>query len=73
MQSAKQTSQITIEGADKIPVPSFIGLSLRSVIEAAASARLDVQVVGDGTVREQAPAAGTRVPAGTKIVVKCSR
>jgi len=39
----------------------------------AASAGLDVDVTGSGTVREQAPAAGTMVAEGTKIVVKCSR
>ncbi|HEV2214309.1 MAG TPA: penicillin-binding transpeptidase domain-containing protein [Terracidiphilus sp.] len=72
-QIAKPAVHVTVESGDKITVPSFIGLSLRSVIETAAAARLDVQVVGDGTVREQAPAAGTSVPAGTKIVVKCAR
>lgn len=73
VQIAKPVAKVTVESADKITVPSFIGLSLRSVIETAAAARLDVQVVGDGTVREQAPAAGTIVPAGTKVVVKCTR
>jgi beta-lactam-binding protein with PASTA domain len=30
-----------------------------------------VQIKGSGTVREQAPAPGTQVPTGTKIVVRC--
>jgi cell division protein FtsI (penicillin-binding protein 3) len=46
---------------------------MRKVIEVAAGAGLEVQVSGSGTVREQAPAAGTMVPPGTRIVVRCSR
>jgi len=72
-QSAQKSSPVTIQDTKKITVPSFVGLSLRKVVETAAAARLDVQVVGDGIAREQAPAPGTRVPAGTRIVVKCAR
>jgi cell division protein FtsI (penicillin-binding protein 3) len=54
-------------------VPSLIGLPVRKVIEQAAAAGLEVQITGSGTVREQAPAAGTMVPPGTKIVVRCGR
>jgi cell division protein FtsI/penicillin-binding protein 2 len=73
VERGEKSSQVTITRADEITVPSFVGLSLRQVIETAAAARLDVQVVGDGIAREQAPSAGTKVPAGTKIVVKCTR
>ncbi|MGB6975525.1 MAG: penicillin-binding protein [Terracidiphilus sp.] len=71
--SAQDSSQVSINSAVKITVPSFIGLSLRRVIEKAAAARLDVKVIGDGIAREQAPAAGITVSVGTKIVVKCTR
>ncbi len=33
----------------------------------------DVQIVGDGLAREQAPAPGTLVSPGTKIIVRCQR
>jgi beta-lactam-binding protein with PASTA domain len=46
---------------------------VRKVIEQAAAAGLEVQISGNGTVREQAPAAGTAVEPGTKIVVRCGR
>ena len=46
---------------------------MRKVIEAAAMAGLEVQITGSGTVREQAPAAGTVVGPSTRIVVRCSR
>ena len=42
--------------------PSLIGLPVRKVIEQAAAAGLEVEIVGNGTCREQAPAPGTMVP-----------
>jgi cell division protein FtsI (penicillin-binding protein 3) len=66
-------SQVTINDGKKLTVPTFIGLPVRKVIETAAAAGLDVEIVGSGTVREQAPAPGTQVPIGTKIVVHCGR
>ncbi len=54
----------------RIAVPSFAGKSLRDVVEQANSVGLGVQIVGSGVAREQAPVAGTMVPAGTEIVVR---
>ncbi len=65
--------QVTIDDGKKLTVPSLLGLPMRKVIEAAAAAGLDVQITGSGTAHEQAPAPGTRVSPGTKIVVKCQR
>jgi hypothetical protein len=41
------------------------------VIVASAAAGLEVKISGNGTVRQQAPAAGTLVAQGTQIVVHC--
>jgi cell division protein FtsI (penicillin-binding protein 3) len=75
--AARQPSQtgpeVTIGEAKRLRVPSLVGQSMRKVIELAAAAGLEVQINGNGTVREQAPAAGTLVPPGTKIVVRCGR
>jgi len=54
----------------RVAVPSFLGKSLREVVVDAGAAGLGVQVVGSGIARDQAPAAGTMVPAGTEIVVR---
>jgi cell division protein FtsI (penicillin-binding protein 3) len=62
-----------VSDAKKLKVPSLIGLPVRQVIVQAAAAGLEVQITGSGTVREQAPAAGAMVPAGTRIVVRCAR
>jgi cell division protein FtsI (penicillin-binding protein 3) len=65
--------RVTISDGSKIVVPSLVGLPVRKVIEMTASEGLQVQIDGSGTVREQAPAPGTQVPTGTKVVVRCGR
>jgi cell division protein FtsI (penicillin-binding protein 3) len=67
------TAAVTIDEARRLLVPSLIGLPVRKVVELAAAAGLEVQVSGNGTVREQAPASGTMVAPGTQIVVRCGR
>jgi cell division protein FtsI (penicillin-binding protein 3) len=77
-QSASPSTQppaktITLPDAARIRVPSLIGLPVRQVIEQAAAAGLEVQIVGNGTSRQQAPDPGAMVPPGTKIVVRCGK
>jgi len=66
-------NQVMVSDARKLKVPSLLGLPTRKVIEQANAAGLEVHIAGSGTVREQAPVAGTLVAAGTQIVVRCSR
>jgi cell division protein FtsI (penicillin-binding protein 3) len=68
-----QTTMVTLAPGKTLRVPSLIGLPVRKVIEQASAVGLEVQVSGNGTVREQAPAAGTMVAPGTQIVVRCGR
>ncbi|MGD0801814.1 MAG: penicillin-binding transpeptidase domain-containing protein [Terracidiphilus sp.] len=73
-QSSAQAIATVIVGDKKtLRVPSLIGLPVRKVIEQAAAAGLEVEITGNGTVREQAPVAGTMVAPGTRIVVRCGR
>jgi len=65
--------RVTISDGKKISVPSLVGLPVRKVIEITAVQGLQVQIDGNGTVREQAPAPGTQVPNGTKVIVRCGR
>ncbi|MCU1310336.1 MAG: peptidoglycan synthetase FtsI [Candidatus Angelobacter sp.] len=53
--------------------PSLIGKSVRAAIETAQDAGVELDVVGTGVARAQAPAAGERVPPGTRVVVKFAR
>jgi cell division protein FtsI (penicillin-binding protein 3) len=71
--SAQQQTTTVVIDPKRLRVPSLIGLPVRKVIELAAAAGLEVQVSGNGTVREQAPAPGTMVAPGTQIVVRCGR
>ncbi len=72
-QPPQSSAAVIIPTANTLKVPSLIGLPMRQVIVAVGDAGLEVQVIGSGTVREQAPAAGTMVPPGTRIVVHCAR
>jgi cell division protein FtsI (penicillin-binding protein 3) len=56
-----------------IVVPSFLGKSVRAAIETAESSSLELEAVGSGTASEQTPAAGSHVPAGSRIVVRFER
>ena len=69
----KTSNYVTVSDGKKFSVPTLVGLPIRSVIEMTAAAGLQVQISGRGTVREQAPAPGTQVPTGTKIIVRCGR
>ena len=64
---------VVVDAGERVAVPSFEGVSLRTVVERAGAAGLRVQPVGSGLAREQAPAPGTMVPAGTEIVVRFVR
>jgi cell division protein FtsI (penicillin-binding protein 3) len=71
--SVKGKDAVVVNAGLRVPVPSFEGAALRSVVEKADEAGLRVQVVGSGLAREQVPAAGTMVPAGTEVVVRFTR
>jgi len=72
-QTASVPARTIVVSAKMMPVPSLTGLPLRKVIEQAGAAGFDVEITGSGTARDQIPAAGTIVPAGTKIIVRSSR
>ena len=71
--SNSSRSAVVVDTSKQLKVPSLVGLNLRQVIQTAAEAGLEVQISGSGTVREQAPAAGTMISPGTRIVVRCGR
>jgi cell division protein FtsI (penicillin-binding protein 3) len=71
--SVKNKSSVVVDAGLRVPVPSFEGAGLRGVVERADTVGLRVQAVGSGLAREQVPAAGTMVPAGTEIIVRFSR
>ena len=54
-------------------VPMFVGKPLRAAVQLAQQAGFELQVMGSGVAREQSPAPGTRLPAGSKVAVRFSR
>jgi cell division protein FtsI (penicillin-binding protein 3) len=56
-----------------IEVPSFVGKTVRSAVEAAQDAGLELEAVGSGVARQQSPAAGTHVAAGSRVTVQFGR
>ncbi len=56
-----------------IVVPSFVGKTFRGAIETAQDVGLQLDTVGSGVARQQNPAAGTHVPAGSRVTVQFGR
>ena len=71
--AVKDKGAVVVNAGLRVPVPSFEGAALRSVVEKADAVGLRVQAVGSGLAREQVPVAGTMVPAGTEVVVRFTR
>ena len=68
---AQGTVVVDVDGGQT--VPSFIGLPMRSAIQTAQQSGFELRIVGSGVAREQSPAAGTRVPMGSKVAVRFTR
>jgi cell division protein FtsI (penicillin-binding protein 3) len=56
-----------------IEVPSFVGKTVRSSVEAAQDAGLELEAIGSGVARQQSPLAGTHVSAGAHVTVQFGR
>jgi len=70
---AAQNGGVVVDAGKRVAVPEFKGAGLRTVVQDAARLGLRVQTLGSGLAREQAPVAGTMVPAGTEVVVRFAR
>lgn len=68
--TAEAAGAIHLSSRHSVQVPSFLGESVRDVVEQAGAVGLGVQVLGSGTAKQQVPAAGTKVPEGTQVVVR---
>ena len=68
--SVDSAPAVTLGSGAPVTMPGFVGKSMRDVVVTAADLGLNVRVYGSGVASEQAPAAGTKVPAGTTVVVR---
>jgi cell division protein FtsI (penicillin-binding protein 3) len=69
---AKGTVVLDVEQGG-IEVPSFAGKTVRSAIETAQDAGLELEAIGSGVARQQSPAAGAHVAAGSRVTVQFGR
>jgi len=56
-----------------IEVPSFVGKTVRGAVESAEDVGLEIDAVGSGIARQQNPAAGSHVAAGSRVTVQFGR
>ncbi len=54
-------------------VPDFTGKTMRAVLEESTALGLPLELIGSGTVRAQAPSAGSILPHGERIRVQFAR
>jgi cell division protein FtsI (penicillin-binding protein 3) len=69
--SSTGTVVLDVEGG--VVVPSLIGKPLREAIELAQESGIELEVIGSGVARAQAPPPGTRIPAGSRVAVRFAR
>ena len=67
---ANRNGTVVLDVDSGTVVPSFLGKPLRSAVEIAAQAGLEINAIGSGIAREQSPAPGSRLPAGQHITVR---
>jgi penicillin-binding protein 2 len=70
--SASGTVVLDVEQGG-IVVPSFLGKSVRTAVEAAEAAGLELDAVGSGIARDQMPPPGAHIVAGSHVVVHFAR
>ncbi len=68
-----RSGTVVLEVGGGTVVPSFLGKSLRSAIEAAQQAGIEIDAIGSGIARDQSPPPGSRLPAGAHVAVKFAR
>ncbi|HET6935911.1 MAG TPA: penicillin-binding protein, partial [Candidatus Angelobacter sp.] len=68
---AKGTVVLDVVGG--VQVPDFHGKPLRTALEEAESAGLELEVSGTGVGQEQSPPPGSRMPPGGHVIVKFGR
>ncbi len=71
--SASTRGTVVLDVAGGVLVPDFRGKSLRTALEEAESAGLELEISGSGVGQEQTPIAGSRIPPGGHVSVRFGR
>ena len=67
------SSMVILGDGPLVTVPDFSGWATRRVAQECEKLGLDLNIVGSGLAVEQNPAAGLKVPSGTRIYVRMAR
>ena len=67
------SSTVVLGDGPLVTVPDFSGWATRRVAQECEKLGLDLNVMGSGLAVEQNPAAGLKVPSGTRIYVRMAR
>jgi cell division protein FtsI (penicillin-binding protein 3) len=71
--SAPVRGTLVFDTAGGALVPDFRGMPVRSALEQAQAAGIELEVSGSGVGREQSPEAGAKLPPGGHVMVRFSR
>jgi cell division protein FtsI (penicillin-binding protein 3) len=71
--AAQTRGTVVLDVAGGVLVPDFHGKSLRTALEEAESAGLELEISGSGVGQEQTPLAGSRIPPGAHVSVRFGR
>jgi cell division protein FtsI (penicillin-binding protein 3) len=64
---------VVLDSGGSVVVPDFHGKALRSALEEAQSAGIELEVSGSGVGQEQSPAPGSKLPPGGHVIVRFGR
>jgi cell division protein FtsI (penicillin-binding protein 3) len=64
---------VVLNTGGSVVVPDFHGKALRSALEEAQSAGLELEISGSGVGQEQSPTAGSRISPGSRVMVRFGR
>jgi cell division protein FtsI (penicillin-binding protein 3) len=70
---APPSGTVVLDVVGGVEVPDFRGKPLRTALEEAEAAGIELEVSGSGVGLEQSPVAGSRVPPGGHVMVKFGR
>jgi cell division protein FtsI (penicillin-binding protein 3) len=71
--SAPVRGTLVFDTAGGALVPDFRGMPVRSALEQAQAAGIELEISGSGVGREQSPEAGAKLPPGGHVMVRFSR
>lgn len=71
--AAPPRGTVVLDVGGGVVVPDFRGKALRSALEEAQSAGIELEVIGSGVGREQSPAPGARIAQGGRVNVRFGR